>query len=403
MEAYKRKRAAEARKEEEKRAKEQGLVEYEGQWVRPEEIPLIEKGYVKDETGAWIDPEAQKKLADGWVLQDLEWIPPDEKENIERGLWKCGDQWLSLEDANAYHATVEQCWKIPGQHFVVYSTCDRKTAERALREADDAFTDLVRIYGVQPMERPHFLLLNSREQYGRFAAGDPGSQRPGAESRGLSSVHGAFFADLWFDLAEKKFLGAGVSYWDVDDERDNAFGRLWARHAAGQSFAEAIDPSTETLNKLFGSMGAGGYSPDSFWDEKLLPPWFRWGAATYVERYAVDKSAAGAQNPYQLREWSVSNIQAAGGLDPLDAIFTFGVTVDDPQGSSKLINEAGLLVAFVVDGGCAPVEKAHEDLREAIQEARKDPKEAKDVPRAAAKLEKILKSKEDELRAFAKL
>jgi len=403
MEVYKKKREAQIRKAEEKRAKEEGLIKHKGQWVRPEEVPLLEKGYVKDESGTWVDPEEQKKLADGWVRQDLEWIAPDEKDNIDQGLWKCGEQWLSLEKANAYHAEVEQCWKIPGQRFVAFSTCDRKTSERALREAEDAYADLVRIFGVHPPDRPHFLILKNRDQYSSFAAGDASEQRMGAESQGLSSVHGACFADTWFDLRAMKFLGAGVSYWDVDDERESQFGRLWARHAAGQSFVEQIDPSHETLNKLFESMGASGYSPEAYWDEKFLPRWLRWGAATYVERYSVDKSAGAASNPYQLREWSVANIQSAGGLDALDAILEFGISVEDPEGSRKLLNEAGLLVAFLVDGACEPLQKNHEALKAAILKARQDPKQAKSVARAIAKLEKTLKSKEDELRAFAKL
>ncbi len=74
MLAHQKKREAELRKKEAKEAKAKGLVNHEGQWVRPEDVPFLEQGFVKDESGTWITPEEQKKLAEGWVRQDLEWI-----------------------------------------------------------------------------------------------------------------------------------------------------------------------------------------------------------------------------------------------------------------------------------------------------------------------------------------
>ncbi|MEW6074169.1 MAG: hypothetical protein AB1726_16435 [Planctomycetota bacterium] len=403
MEAYKKKHEAELRKDEERKAKEQGLVRHGDRWVHPEDVPYLERGFVKDESGTWIDPEEQKKLAEGWVRQDLEWISPEEKPNLEKGLWKCGDRWLGLADADAYHAEIDRCWKIPGERFLLYSTCPRSLAQRALLEAEDAYGDLVRIFGTYPAERPHFVVLNSLDQYGRFANGDPAAQRPGTESAGLSSVHGVFFADVWFAIPSLEYLGAGVTYWDEKDERSKSFGRLFARHAAAQSFIERIDPSPATTVKFREAQGAGGFSPADFWKEKLLPLWLRYGAAAYVERYFADKSPGAASNPHMLREWSVQNIQRAGGLDPLDTIFAFGITVENSEGSGKLINEAGLLVAFLLDGGCAPLAKEHGVLKEAIRQARQDQKKAPEVQKVVANIQKLFQKNEEALRKFAKL
>jgi hypothetical protein len=403
-ESYKKKREVQLRKEEERRAKAEGLVRHGDKWVHPDDLARLERGLIQDEDGNWINPEEQKKLADGWVRQDLEWISPEEKSKIDEGLWKCGDMWLGLEEANAYHAEFDKWWRIPGEHFIVYSTCTREIAKQALDNADQTQRDLIRIFGVRPQTKPHFLVLNSAEQYGRFASGDAATQRPGTESKGLSSVHGAFFADFWFDidmeLGKVTYTGGGVSYWDSSMSGGDMYGRLWARHAAAQSFIQGIDSSAEALHKMQTNPSPGFI--EEFWSEKKIPRWFRYGAAAYSERYFVDQFVKAGGNPLWAREWSVGNIAGQGGLDPLDRIFECEITVDDTRGSAKLINEAGLLVAFLLDGGCAPLTEEHGRLKEAIKKAKQDAKRWKDVERSFLKIQKLLKSNAEAMAAFAK-
>ena len=54
----------------------------------------------------------------------------------------------------------------------MYTTCSRELASKALLEADQAFEDLTRIFGITPIEKPHFLVTRSSDQYQEFAQGD---------------------------------------------------------------------------------------------------------------------------------------------------------------------------------------------------------------------------------------
>ena len=373
-------------------AKASGKVIYKGALTDPADVPFLEKGMIKDASGRWVDAETQKKIAEGWVLQDLTWIPPGEALNLAKGLWKCGDKWLSLDEANKYHSEVGRWWMIANERFIVYSTCDRKIAELSLEQCERAYRDLIRVYGKTPAQAVPVIVLNSTDQYGLFARGEAGTQQP--EARGLSSKHGAFMAESYVEFTSSGQSLPGVAYWDDSSDAGNRFGEMFVRHAAAQSYAEAIDPSPKAVAKLVKGQGAESFA-DAFWAEKQLPSWFRYGAAAYVERYALDSTVAAGGNSAWRREWSVTNITNKGGLDPLDRILKFEISVDNDN-SAKLINEAGLLLAFALDGKCVEVQGKHGALKEAI-------KNNKDVSKAALALAEEIKKNEAKLRAFAAL
>jgi hypothetical protein len=372
-------------------AKRTGKVIHEGKLIDPEELKLIEAGLVKVD-GRWINAEEAKKIEAGWVLQDTTWIPPGEVANVEQGLWKCGDQWLDAEEADRYHGEIGRWWQIPTEHFVLYSTCSRETSQAALNTMEHSYRQFARAFGRSPAQAVPVLLLNSTDQYGRFGAGDAGIENP--DPGGLSSVHGAFFADGWIEVALERESGAGVAYWDASTEGGSRFGEMFARHAAAQSIAEALDPSPRTMeNWRKGRRGSS--SPDDFWAEKSMPRWFRYGVAAYVERYMPDSLVAAGGDPDWRRAWSVSNIARAGGLDSLDEIFEFDISVDN-RNSAKLINEAGLIVAFILDGKCPPVINQHGALKVALKEGK-----PADVTKATKGLVEEIKDNEAKLRAFA--
>ncbi len=371
-------------------ARRTGKVVYEGRLVEPGDVPRLERGMVKTDEGDWITAQDHTRRQQGWVRQDFEWISPDEVAHVAKGLFKCGDQWLALEEANEYHSELGKWWRIPSEHFVLYSTCDRDTTERAAREAERAHREQVRVFGRVPEERVALLVLNSREQYGRFATGTEHEQ---VEVRGFSSLHGAFVAELWAEPYASGLGTAGVAYWDAAATDGVAFGRTFVRHAAGQSVVEALDPSPRFL----ANMAGGRVSPDLFWEEKKLPEWFRCGAAVYAERYAADNAAPDLEGgPLALRARSIDNLRRMGGLDPFERIFEFRLTLEDRSGSSKLMNQAGLLVAFIIDGDCKPVVARHLALKNAI-------KKRKGVERASRALEKEIVKNESQLRAFSGL
>ena len=383
---------AHKKKEDERMAKEKGLVRFKGEWVKEEDIPFLKKGLSKSADGKWVDAAAIKRLEEGWVQQDLTWISPDEFEKMEAGLWKCGEDWLSLEDANNYHSEVMRWWVIPGDYFTLYSTLPREVAERAMGEAERTFRDLVRAYGQSSTDPLGVAVLNSGEQYNRFAGGD--DSWPGTDALGLSSIHGAFFADAMMDFEERKWMGMGTAYWDYKSDAGNSFGPNFTRHAAGQSFGEFIDPSPKAIKKFERSEQAQ-FSVDDFYGEKKIPAWFRYGVSSYVERYFIDAFVGADGNPYWAREWSVSNIARAGGLDPLSTVFEMAVGVDNPD-SGKLLNESGLLVAFMLDGDSPELKQAHAATKAAM-------KSGKGLDKAFMNLEKALEQDIDKLRMFADL
>ena len=366
MSAYKREEAK-------RMLEEHGLVRHEDQWVPQADLPFIRMSWVKDEAGEWIHPfelerkqQAEKYRAEGWQQQDLTWIPPDEFPRWEAGLFKCGDEWLSLEDANAWHAELPRFWQIPGEHFIVLSTLDNESARWAYWYADQTWPDLVRIFGLQPKEKPAFVCLRSQDQYNLFAAGAQDRGFPPTESNGFSSLHYAYYADVWFDrsLQPPLYLGTGVSFWARQDEALAPYGVHSIRHAAGQAYAEAIDPSLEAISRLMATPDAQ-FQADAFWAEKRIPLWLRYGAASYVERWFSDPHAQEGAN-WWARDWALANLRQKGGVRPLEQVFAMRLDLNQLESSTNLIHESGAVVSFMIDGDCGPVKQAHQRFKDAL-------------------------------------
>ena len=362
------------RREEARRMlEEHGKVRLGDEWVPQADLPFLRMGWVQDGE-AWVSPtEAARRereaelVAEGWQQQDLVWVHPDDFEPWRAGKWKCGDDWLDNDPANAYHADLAQPWKVPGEHFVTISTCDREGVNWAVWHADQAYADLVRIFGVEPEEKPQIVVLRDIAQYNEFAAGNPGAGRNQTEADGFSSLHYSYFAESWFDtsVSPPEYLGAGVSYWARGDEGLAPFGLHAIRHAAAQSFVEAIDPSWMTISQVVAN-GGGVVPTNAFWKEKRVPRWLRYGAASYVERYFVDGSVGEDGNPLWAREWALSNLEQKGGLGDLEDVFAFGLSLTDLEASTLLIHQAGLVVAYMLDGEDKAVTATHAAWREAL-------------------------------------
>lgn len=396
VEEYKKQQAEKAAKDAEKAAKEKGLVKYKDQWVTPEDLAYLKKGLTKNDKGEWIDPEEQKKIAEGWVKQDLEWVSPQEKENLAKGLWKCGDKWLATEAANEYHSELFQWWRIPcAGKFVLYTTCDRKVAETVQQNLTNSYDDLVKCYGYEPATPPAVIILRTQQQYESFAAGDQEEARPPSESTGLSSTHYAYFADTAVNAETGEFAQWGVSYWDTAGD-----GPKWAihstRHALGQSFAEALDPSPKAMEAVKEEQR---FNPKEFWDEKKIPLWFRYGAAAYAERYFTDHTVkAGGNNRWAI-EWSLQNLLTRGGMLPISQVLEYEPTVEKLDETQVWYNRIGLVFYFMIDGKCAPVT----EKLAAFQTALKSGKDAKAVAAAAKALATELGKHDTDLRKFAGL
>ncbi len=353
-------------------AEAKGFVKFKGKWIDPKHIPFLEKGLVLGEDGSWLTPEEKQRLDEGWKQQDLVWVSPSEFENMDAGLWKVGEEWLTLAEANAHHAELGQWWKIPGETFELWTTLPRAKAEEAMGVMDKAVRDLEKFYGRRPELTPRVVLLNSLEQYNTVAAGE--FQGTETDSSGLSGVYSGYFADIWWDMESLEFMRAAVAYWDPSSPTGDKFGLHAARYAAGMSFTEAIDPSPEFEAKFAKQLK--GARPEykradlvKFWSEKRLPRFIRFGVPVWTERYFIDRTATGGADPTWPRKWSVSNIERRGGVDPVGKIFEMELEAGDQAAASqsgKKINQTGLLISFVVDGGHDEVSAAYEAWRAAF-------------------------------------
>ena len=409
------------RREEEKRMSEKGLVRFRNEWVPKEEVRYMKLGWEQDASGKWASPavlaamKEEKEMVDaGWTLHDLTWIQPSEASMAGAGKYKCGEDWLGGEAADAYHANLDTWWEIPGEHFVLYTTVPRtqgnQPAEWARWWADTTYAELVRIYGVKPGDvtsltelrgasrtMPAVVVLNSVEQYNTFAAGSQDPPRQPAEQEGFSSLHYAFFADSYVAIMgdaenpQPVYRGAGVALYAADDPNMGAFGQYAVRHAAAHSYAEAIDPSWDTIADAVS--GQGQLSVASFWGEKRIPRWLRYGSASYVERFMLNKNAGEGEDPAAFRKWGMSNLNSKGGVGDLAELFAFGLSLDQIDASTLMIHRAGAVVAYMLDGGDAEVRNAHEAFKAALRKG-------EDTSEAATALEAALTAKAAEIEAF---
>ena len=383
-----------------------GLARVADGWVPIADAPFLRLGWARDDKGQWQHPLArlraqkeQEMVAKGCQLQDLEWIDPAGFEQWKQGLWKCGDQWLDTAAADAFHADMKQPWYVASEHFVVSTTVDRARVEWCKWYADQTWPELVRLFGIAPgarpsaidllgekSDKPEIVVWNSLAQFNKFAAG--------AENEGFSSLHYAFFADALFDPTVKPaaFAAIGAAYWDASSKEADAFGQHSIRHAAALSFVEAIDPSWRALGDL--AMGSQAPSTAAFWAEKRIPRWLRHGAASYVERWFLDKNVGEGGDPEWARKWARASLKKDGGLRDLAKVFEFKLTLTDVPGSTRLIQEAGLVTAFVLDGGDKNVQRAHEALRQALLSGAP-------TTAAVAELQKALLAAKAAIAAFA--
>lgn len=396
---YKRKEAT--------RMKERGMVRFLEEWIPEADLPFRRMGWVQNEAGSWADPlvtERERQEAE-WTAaghqfrpDDSTWIAPDEIDNWTAMLWKCGDDWLDLEAANAFHADPLQPWVLTGEHFVVMTTCPWGYGNSARWHADQVYPHLVRLFGVAPSQRTRLFVLSNLTEYNATAAGALN------DSEGFSSLHGAYFSDAAQDTSgdQARWLGMGVSYWQADDQSVAGWGPYWLRWAAAQSYVDAIDFSMDTVALYVGPDEDINLQTfrDRFWGEKLIPRWLRYGAASYVERYLPNPEAGEGDDPWTLRNFAFGEIKKAGGLRDLKDVLAFGLTLDDMTGSTRMLHEVGLVVSFLMDGSAddAELQDKLTDFQGAL--ASGDKQKADKASRA---LERALIKREKAIREYAGL
>ncbi len=394
------------RAEAKERLEKYGEVRYNDEWVSQADVPFLRMGWEKvDEE--WSNPRVTKKanlIAEwkeaGLTLRkdDMTWLTEDEiteKCSQQPFQWKCGEEWLTQEEADKFHSELGQWWQLGGNYFELYTTCKWNEGNIARWHADLLYPELVKIFGKTPERPPVFVVLNSLAQYNDFAAGNQEAQRQQTEGEGFSSLHHSFFADLFFDGSEAPplYIGAGVGYWDT--ENGAAWGPHSLRHAVAQSYCDSIDRSWNTISEMLDQSGGGGGQGafDQFWKEKQIPRWLRYGAASYVERYADDRTVGFKTEPTTtFQDWSKEELKKVG-MRPIEEIIEFGLTLDEIDGSSRMIHEAGAVLMYIMTANDKDVKNAHAAFKNAL-------KKDVDTAEAVANLHKVLIEKEPNIRSW---
>jgi len=395
------------KREEATKMKAKGLARFKEEWVPEADLPFLTMGWVRGEGGAWTDPvvSARAKQIEEWKAagyqfrpDDNSWVAPADMEKWTALLWKCGEEWVDTAKANEYHSKLATNWELAGEHFELWTTIDWDGANLARWHADKIHADLVRLFGVAPAAKPHFVVVSTLAEY-NLAAGNGTLD----EAEGYSSLHGAYFADALLDgSTPPRFLGAGVSYWDRKDPKLAVWGPYWARWAAAQSYVDAIDRSWVAVSERIAAAAGGDLAAyaTAFWKEKKIPRWLRYGAASYAERFLKNPEAAEGTDPWTLRAFAFAELKKAGGLRKLDDVFAFALTLNDIPGSSRYYNEAGLLVSYILDGaqGNKDVAAAHEAFKTALKSGTKA-----EVATSVTALQKVLVKHERDIKKYAGL
>lgn len=304
--------------------------------------------------------------------------------------YRCGDQWFDEADANDYHSRLLRWWRLEGEGFVALTTCSRRTGRIALRWMESTRPDLERLFGASPPVAT-VIVLRSQVQYNAFALTEKEPDRVPPESRGFSAFHHAFACDSWLDLdRDREAPGAACAYWDDRTDAGNQWGPLAVRHAAALAFVEALDPSP-SATAAYRASPALDFDSAVFWAEKNLPAWLRYGAAVYCERYFLERGVA---NPAWARTWSLQELERLGGLGNLEEALECALHPTAVARSQRLLLQAGLLVAYLLDGEDATLRRPHAELRRALEEGQ-------GIREAVAGLEAAMRRSEAELRAFA--
>jgi hypothetical protein len=373
-----------------------GLVQMKSLWIHPDERALALKRLVKDqETGQWLTGAERKRLDAGWGLQDLEWIQPQEAGKADDGLWKVGAEWLDLHEANQRHASIESMWTIPSAEVLLYSTADRDTSLRAIEQASLAIADMRKVFGAQPVLPLKVAVLKNEQQYDRFAFGEPDGRRPATDTGRMHVIHSAYFAESWFPLVdgEPEYRGAGVCFWDAQEPSGDLWGVHATRLATGLAYVNALDPSPNAVKMALKDRPSQEYY-DAFLTEQQLPAWLRFGSAVYAQRFFFDSSTPADGDAWWARNWSIDNLKNRGGIRDLHEVMGALLAPDDRAGSRRRLLELGLVVSFMVDGGCIEVTEAHAELKIALAAGRKYSKQI-------AALTEALLANEAALVAFA--
>jgi len=345
------------KKEQEAAFEAQGLQKVDGVWVAEAEVADAKKGIFHHD-GEVVSRSDKLAFLDGKVRhpQTGEFIKKEDLPKAEQGLFPAGVGWVPVEEANKYHAEIEHPWVVRSYHATVITTAPWNQIEDIKREVDSGIEVAQPLFGsMQPLpeHRPVVLVCGTTDMY-RNVGNMIGSE---------TSVYGAFVADREPPLDGVRFGGPPAACnWGAEQ----GWGIYYTRHAGALAYAEAVARS----------IGA------------QLPLWVLTGAGSLAERHSNEGVAA----------WFGKLHLTKGGVKDVEDWFaSFEISAEVSQNQVEYnVFQSGLVLNFAMRGGDKEATAAVQAFTAALDEG---PREAE---KAAQELEKVLITKEEELRAYLK-
>lgn len=311
-------------KKEEAEKEKLGLKKWKNEWVPKEDYEKLEKGLVAVTVNGekkWVTPIEKERIDKGMTLVDGAWITPEEKEHLAKGEFRVGEKWVSEAEANKVHSDFTNPWELEGELCSLTTTCKRKFAKEAVRQADLTIKEAYRVLGLELPKQPAkvgLIMVKDLSDYNTLG----GNQGLDAREAAMSSNWATFTMP---DQNSGKTIG--VAMYEVLDEKQEDKNDIYSeghlRHAAAAAALKNM---------------ALGEAP---------PPWFVIGVATYLERYWRPVPAS-TRDCKTLAAWSSKSLDSEGGMLQLKNYFEpFNVT-------RQTILQSGLIISYLVNGGASP-------------------------------------------------
>ena len=214
---------------------ERGLVRWRDDWVPLADLPFLRMGWMRGTDGAFAHPEEARQAAEAARLKaagyrfradDCTWIAPTELRPV-------GGAAVEVRPSLARAARGRRLSRGP-RHRLVPAKASRSRSvrprlgrrpTRLVGTPTGPTRTSFACFGIAPKRRPTVYVARTLLQYNAAAT----SSEQLVDSGGLSSTHGAYFADGAFDreLTPPRFIGGGVTYWDENDATTRAWGPYW--------------------------------------------------------------------------------------------------------------------------------------------------------------------------------
>jgi len=336
--------------EEKKRAAEykaKGYVQHDGEWIKKSELAYFKRGYVRRE-GQWIRVADHKQYKADKVPHPASgvWIAKADLDKAKQNLFPVEGKWLSTKEANEVHGSWLSPWVLRGKDVQIVTTYPFEKAEQIMLEADTAVAKIRGVIFDPVLPLPKRIMLfvfGNQEDYRQFGVD--------SSTTGFSS-YGAFFADNHPNRPTAVYYG----------QKD--WGAYYLRHGVGLAIS----------HQLLNSDKINGTS------------WIHTAVGSYLERFATPKTAT----------WFSKKFMGRGGLQDLDKFWDrFQISPDlSTDAVERNIYQAGFLLLYAIKAGDHKVQKAWNEIREAIES------KPRRQPRALKSFEKALTRSEQKIRNY---